>query len=83
MNAIIRKPPSFNEIYAVFKNLNIISHNKNKNESITSDELLLFKTKFLEATDYIREKRKRPDTNSIYEHLKKKKTKHQLLIKKK
>ena len=79
MNAIIRKPSSFNEIYAVFKNLNIISHNKNKNESITSDELLLFKTKLLETTDYIREKRKPPDTNSIYEHLKKP-PKHQLLI---
>ena len=49
-----------------------VSHNKNKYESITSDELLLIKTKFLEATDYIREKRKRPGTNSIYEHLKKK-----------
>ena len=39
---------------------------KNKYESITSDELLLFKPNILQAIDYIHEK-KRPDTNAIYE----------------
>ena len=68
MNAAI-KNPSFNEIDADFKNLNISS--KDKNESITSGELFLFKPKILQAIDYIREKRKRPDTNAIYEYLKK------------
>ena len=29
------------------------------------------KQKILQAIEYIREKRKRPDTNAIYEHLKK------------
>ena len=70
MNAAI-KNPSHNEIDAAFKNLNISSKDKNKNESITSDELFLFKPKILQAIEYIREKRKRPDTNAIYEHLKK------------
>ena len=70
MNAAI-KNPSYNEIDAAFKNLNISSKDKNKNESITSDELFLFKPKILQAIEYIREKRKRPDTNAIYEHLKK------------
>ena len=70
MNAAI-KNPSYNEIDATFKNLNISSKDKNKNESITSDELFLFKPKILQAIEYIREKRKRPDTNAIYEHLKK------------
>ena len=65
------KNPSFDEIDSAFKNLNITSHDKNKNESITSDELIFFKTKVLQAIDYIREKRKRPDKNAIYEHLKK------------
>ena len=69
MNATI-KNPSFNEIDAAFKNLNITSHHKNKNESITSDELLHFKSKILQDIDNIHEKRKRPDTNAIYEHLK-------------
>ena len=46
------------------------SHVKNKNESITSDEHLLFKPKILQAIDYIHEK-KRPDTNAIYEDLEK------------
>ena len=64
------KNPSFDEIDSAFKNLNITSHDKNKNESITSDELIFFKTKVLQAIDYIREKRKRPDKNAIYEHLK-------------
>ena len=70
MNAAI-KNPSYTEIDAAFKNLNISSKDKNKNESITSDELFLFKPKILQAIEYIREKRKRPDTNAIYEHLKK------------
>ena len=70
MNAAI-KNPSYNKIDAAFKNLNISSKEKNKNESITSDELFLFKLKILQAIEYIREKRKRPDTNAIYEHLKK------------
>ena len=69
MNAAI-KNPSYNEIDAAFKNLNISSKDKNKNESITSDELYLFKPKILQAIEYTREKRKRPDTNAIYEHLK-------------
>ena len=69
MNATI-KNPSFDEIDSAFKNLNITSHDKNKNESITSDELIFFETKVLQAIDYIREKRKRPDKNAIYEHLK-------------
>ena len=70
MNAAI-KNLSDNKIDAAFKNLNISSKDKNKNESITSDELFLFKPKILQAIEYIREKRKRPDTNAIYEHLKK------------
>ena len=53
------------------KNFNITSQEKNKNESITSDQLLIFKPKNLRATDYIREKRRRPDTNAICDHLKK------------
>ena len=69
MNEAI-KNPSYNEIDAAFKNLNVSSRNKNKNESITSDKLFLFKPKILQATEYIREKRKRPDTNAIYEYLK-------------
>ena len=67
MNAVI-KNPSLNEIDAAFKNLNITSQDRNKNESITSDELLLFEPKILQTIDYIREKRKHPDTNAIYEH---------------
>ena len=63
MNATI-KNLLLNEIDAAFKNLNILS--KDKNESITSDKLFLFKSKMLQAIDYIREKRKRPDTNAIY-----------------
>ena len=70
MNAAI-KNPSYNKIDAAFKNLNISSKDKNNNESTTSDELFLFKPKLLQAVEYIREKRKRPDTNTIYEHLKK------------
>ena len=62
MNEAI-KNPSFNEIDAASKNLNISS--KDKNESSTSDELFLFKPKILQAIDYIHEKRKRPDRNSI------------------
>ena len=68
MDATI-KNPSFNEIDAAIKNLNITPPNKNKNESITYDELLLFKPKILQANDYIREKRKRPDTNGTHEYL--------------
>ena len=45
-NATI-KNPSFNEIDATFKNLNITSKDKNKNESMTSDEPLLFKRKIV------------------------------------
>ena len=60
----------FNEIDAAFKNLNITSQEKNNSESITSDQLLIFKPKNLRAIDYIREKRRRPDTNVIYDHLK-------------
>ena len=70
MNAAI-KNPSYNEIDAAFKNLIISSKDKNKNESVTSDKLFLFKPKILQAIEYIREKRKCPDTNAIYEHLKK------------
>ena len=70
MNAAI-KNPSYNKIDAAFKNLNISSKDKNNNESTTSDELFLFKPKLLQAVEYIREIRKRPDTNTIYEHLKK------------
>ena len=55
---------------AAFKNLNITSKDKNKNESMTSDELLLFKRKIVQRIDYICKKRKRPDTNVIYKHLK-------------
>ena len=70
MNATIKNPP-YNEIDTAFKNLNISSKDKNKNESITSDEVFLFKPKILQAIEYIREKRKRPDTSAIYEHMKK------------
>ena len=70
MNTTI-KYPSYSEIDAAFKNLSISSKDKNKNESTTSKELFLFKAKILQAIKYIREKRKRPDTNAIYEHLKK------------
>ena len=73
MNTAI-KNPSYNQIDAAFKNLTISSKDKNENESITSDELFLFKPKILQAIEYIREKRKRPETNVIYEHLKKTET---------
>ena len=68
MNIAI-KNPSFIETDVAFKNLNISS--KDKNESITSDELFLFKPKILHSIDYICEKRKRSDTNAVYEYLKK------------
>ena len=70
MNTTI-KYSSYSEIDAAFKNVSISSKDKNKNESTTSKELFLFKAKILQAIKYIREKRKRPDTNAIYEHLKK------------
>ena len=70
MNAAI-KNPSYNEIDTVFKNLSISLKDKNKNEPITSDELFLFKPKISQAIEYVCKKRKRPDTNAIYEHLKK------------
>ena len=58
--------PSYNEIDVAFKNLNITSHYIN--ESIpSSDEILLFKSKILQAIKFIREKKKRLDLNSIYE----------------
>ena len=38
--------------------------------NLTMHQLFLFKPKILQATEYIREKRKRPDTNAIYEPLK-------------
>ena len=64
MNATI-KYPSYSEIDAAFKNLSISSKDENKNELTTSDELFLFKAKILQAVEYIREKRKRLDTNAI------------------
>ena len=58
--------PSCNEVDVAFKKLNITSHDIN--ESIpSSDEILLFKPKILQAIKFIREKKKRPDLNSIYE----------------
>ena len=55
--------------------ISILRHKmKIKMIQITSDELLLFRSKILQAIDYIREKRKRPDTNAIYEYLKKTET---------
>ena len=54
----------------LLKKLNITSHNIN--ESIpSSDEILLFKPKIPRAIKFIREKKKRPDLNSIYEHFSK------------
>ena len=50
-----------------FKKLNITS--PDKTESVTADEPLLLKPKIMQAIDYIRNKRKNPDENSIYEHL--------------
>ena len=44
MNAAI-EGPSYNKIDAAFKNLNISSKDKSKDESITFDELFLFKPK--------------------------------------
>ena len=64
MNTTI-KYPSYSEIDAAFKNLSISSKDENKNELTTSDELFLFKAKILQAVEYIREKRKRLDTNAI------------------
>ena len=62
--------PSYNEIDVAFKKLNITSHDIN--ESIpSSDEILLFKPKILQAIKFIREKKKRPDLNSIYEYFSK------------
>ena len=62
--------PSYNETDVAFKELNITSHDIN--ESIpSSDEILLFKPKILQAIKFIREKKKRPDLNSIYEHFRK------------
>ena len=50
MNAAI-KNPSYNEIDATFKNLNISSKDKNENESIAPDKLFLFKPKILQAVE--------------------------------
>ena len=50
-----------------FKKLNITS--PDKTESVTADEPLLLKPKIKQAIDYIRNKRKNPDENAIYEHL--------------
>ena len=62
--------PSYNEIDIALKKLNITSHDNNK--SIPSlDEILLVKPKILQAIKFIREKKKRPDVNSIYEHFSK------------
>ena len=44
---------------------------KSLNESITSDVLLLFKRKILQAIGCTRRSRKHPDTNTIYERLSK------------
>ena len=56
--------PSYNEIDIALKKLNITSHDNNK--SIPSlDEILLVKPKILQAIKFIREKKKRPDVNSI------------------
>ena len=61
---------SYNEIDVAFKKLNITWHDIN--ESIpSSDEILPFKPKILQAIKFIREKKKRPDLNSIYEHFSK------------
>ena len=56
VNAAI-KNLSHNEIDTAFKKLNISSKDINKNESITSDELYLFKPNILQAIEYIREKK--------------------------
>ena len=69
MTATIENP-SYIEIDVTFKKLYITSHDIN--ESIpSSDEILLFKPKILQAIKFIREKKKRPNLNSIYEHLSK------------
>ena len=69
MTATIENP-SYNEIDIAFKKLNITSHDFN--ESIpSSDEILPFKPKILQAIKFISKKKKRPDVNSIYEHFSK------------
>ena len=66
MTATIENP-TYNEIDVAFKKLNITSNDIN--ESIpSSDEILLFKPKILQAIKFIRENKKRQDLNSIYEH---------------
>ena len=72
MNTTI-KNPSFNEIDAAFKNLNITSHDKNKNESMNESMKDSFssKQKFCKLLIAF-VKKKFPDTNATYEHLKKK-----------
>ena len=61
---------SYNEIHVAFKNLNITSHDINES-ILSSDEILLFKPKILQTIKFIREKKKRPDLNSINEHFSK------------
>ena len=51
--------------------ISILHHMIKKNESTTSDELLLSKPTNLQAIDYICENGKCQDTKAIYEHLKK------------
>ena len=61
---------SYNEIDVAFRNLNIRSHDINKFIP-SSEEILLFTPKILQAIKFIREKKKRPDLNSINEHFSK------------
>ena len=65
-----RENPFYTGIDVAFKKLNITSHDIN--ESVpSSDEILLFTSKILQAVKFILEKKKRPDVNSIYEHFSK------------
>ena len=64
MTATIENP-CYNKIDVAFKKLNITSNDINKSIP-SSDEMLLFKPKILQAINFVREKKKRPDLISIY-----------------
>ena len=64
MTATIENP-CYNGIDVAFKKLNITSHDINKSIP-SSDEMLLFKPKIVQAINFVREKKECPDLISIY-----------------
>ena len=58
------------DISNAFNNLKII-RDERKIDDVSDETLSLFKPKILNATDQIKQKKKRPDLNTIYEYLSK------------